>query len=130
MSDGSPAENIPQEPARQMPPPAAPYPVAGAYAPRPRTNGLAVTSLVFGILSIVMCPLSGIVGLITGLKARGDILRSQGAETGDGLALGGIITSIIGLVFVGLAVLAIFAVTFLGQKASSKFSSVGSAVAG
>jgi len=97
-----------------------PPPMPG-YAPRPRTNSLAVTSLVFGILSLVMCPLSGIVGLITGLKARGEILRSQGAESGEGLALGGIITSIIGLVVVGVAVLAIFAVTFLGQKASSKF---------
>jgi len=96
----------------------------------PRTSGLAITSLIFGIASIVMCPLGGIVGLATGFVARARIRDSNGAETGDGLALGGIITSIIGLVFVGLIVVALFALTFLGKSASSKFSSVGSAVAG
>ena len=110
-------------------PPAAPGypPPAGGYVP-PRTSGLAVASLVTGILSIVLCPAFGIAGLITGFSAKRKIRESNGAETGEGLATGGIVTSFIGLIFIGLAIVAIVAITFLGSSASSKFSSVGSAI--
>jgi hypothetical protein len=92
-----------------------------------RTSGLAITSLVMGILSLVTCPALGLVGLITGFMAKRRIRESNGAETGDGLATGGIVTSAIGLVFVGLVV-AIIAITFLGEAASVKFVSVGGVV--
>jgi hypothetical protein len=109
--------------------PTVPVPVA-AHPAAPRTNTTAVVSLVTGIASMVLCPLLGIVGLIAGRDARRQIAASDGAEVGEGLATAGIVTSVIGLVVVGLVIGSIFAVTFLGQKASSKFKSVGSAVAG
>lgn len=102
-------------------------PQGGAVAPA-RTNGLAIASLITGILSIVACPLFGIAGLITGLSAKKAIRESNGAETGEGLATGGIVTSAIGMVVIGLAFVAILAVTFLGTAASSKFSSIGTAI--
>lgn len=111
-------------------PPAGPPgypPAAGGYVP-PRTSGLAVASLITGILSIVLCPAFGIAGLITGFSAKRKIRESNGAETGEGLATGGIVTSFIGLIFIGLAIVALVAITFLGSSASSKFSTVGSAI--
>jgi NADH:ubiquinone oxidoreductase subunit 2 (subunit N) len=114
----------PPQPATGAPP--GPPPM-GAPA---RTSGLAVASLVLGILSLVTCALTGIPGLITGFMAKQRIRESNGTEQGDGLATGGIVTSVVGLVLaVGFVVL-ILAVTLLGKSASSKFSSVGSAVAG
>ena len=86
---------------------------------------MAVAALVCGIASLVFCPLTAIPGLITGVKARGAIARSEGLEGGDGLALAGIITSVVGLALVGVAVLAIVAVTLLGRPATSNFSVVG-----
>lgn len=127
----------PSHPAAGAPgvPPAAPgyppaggaYPPGGGYAP-PRTSGLAVASLITGILSIVLCPAFGIAGLITGYSAKRKIRESNGAETGEGLATGGIVTSFIGLFFIGLAIVAIIAITFLGEAASSKFVPVGSTI--
>jgi hypothetical protein len=101
---------------------------AGQFAAAPKTSGLAIASLITGILSILACPVFGIVGLITGFMAKKSIRESNGAETGDGLATGGIVTSLIGVVLIGLAFVAIFAVTFLGTAASSKFSSVAVAI--
>jgi hypothetical protein len=94
----------------------------------PRTSGLAIASLVTGILSIVACPIFGIAGLITGFQAKRRIRESNGAETGEGLATGGIVTSAIGIVFIGVAIVAIMAVTVLGSAASSKFVSVGTSI--
>lgn len=61
-----------------------------------RTNGFAVTSLVFGIISWFMCPLfGGIVAVVTGHVAHGQI-RSSG-EGGDGLATAGLVLGYIHL---------------------------------
>ena len=104
-----------------------PQPQGAVYA-APRTSGLAIASLITGIMSIALCPAFGIVGLITGYSAKRKIRESNGAETGDGLATGGIVTSYIGIIFIGVAIVAIIAVTFLGTAASSKFSNVGSSI--
>jgi hypothetical protein len=98
---------------------------SGGAAVGAKTSGLAIASLVTGILSIVACPLFGIPGLITGFTARRRIRESNGEETGEGLAAAGIITSLIGLILVGLVFGAIIAITFLGEAAEPKFVSVG-----
>jgi hypothetical protein len=99
----------------------------GAVGPA-KTSALAVTSLVTGILSLVACPIFGIVGLITGFMAKRKIQESNGEETGEGIATAGIITSALGVVLIGGILILILAVTFLGTAASSKFSSVGTAI--
>lgn len=75
----------------------------------PRTNVLAIVSLVAGIAGLVFVPfIGGVVAVITGHISRKEI-RATG-EAGDGLAKGGLITGYIGL---GLSVLAIIVVVIV-----------------
>ena len=77
------------------------------YAPPAKTSGKATTSLVLGVVSMVCFGfLTGIPAIIVGIRARKEIRLSQGRTSGDGLALGGIITGIIGSL-IGLALLAL-----------------------
>ena len=78
-------------------------PPKAAAAPSLRTSGLAVASLVSGIVGLSMVPLLGsILALILGYMARREIRDRPNELTGDGLALAGIV---LGWISVGLAVL-------------------------
>ena len=69
------------------------------YAPPPRTNQKAMWGMILGIVSIVFCYvglLIGPAGIILSVLGRKDIKRSNGAQTGDGMAIAGLITSIVG----------------------------------
>ena len=84
--------------------PGQPY-GAGAHGV-PQTSGRATTSLVLGIASVVVCclgPLLGIPAIVLGVAARREVQRSEGRMSGDGLALGGIISGVLGSL-AGLAV--------------------------
>ena len=73
----------------------SPLPSAGiptAVAP-PRTSGLAVTSLVLGILGLLSCGLTALVGLVLGFVALSRIKHSNGQLGGQGLAMAGTIVS-------------------------------------
>jgi hypothetical protein len=81
-----------------------PPPVPGAPA-QPKNSGLAVWSLVCGVLAIllsVVCigPLFSIPAVICGHMAYGRIRRSAGALSGEGLALGGLITGYLGIALI------------------------------
>ena len=67
-----------------------------------RTNGLAVASLVLGIVSL---GIGSILALVFGYRGRRQIDESGGVETGRGLAVAGIILGWVGLLGLGLAVL-------------------------
>lgn len=74
-------------------------PVNGAAPPplRPQNSGLAVWSLVLGILSLVCVGfLAGVPAVICGHVARSRIGKSAGAMSGEGLALAGLITGYVG----------------------------------
>jgi hypothetical protein len=62
---------------------------AGPAVPA-RTSGLAIASLVLGLLGI-----TAFIGLVLGIIARVKIKRSQGTLGGGGIALAGIIVSVI-----------------------------------
>ena len=69
----------------------------------PKVSGLAVSSLVCGILSLVVCcPFVGFVfgipGVICGHLSLSRIKQSAGALLGRGLAVGGLVTGYIGIV--------------------------------
>jgi competence protein ComGC len=64
--------------------------------PQARTNGLALTSFILGILSVVLCGvgvLFAIPGLICGIMGISRVKKSGGMEKGHGLALAGTILS-------------------------------------
>lgn len=105
---------------RSVPPPPA-EPVGGALATGRPTNTLAIVSLVAGVLGFVPFPhpfIAGVVAIITGHMARGQIRR-----TGEGglelatvglilgyahLALSLALTVFVVLLLLGLVSLAVF----------------------
>src|SRR5216684_173957 len=68
-----------------MPPP-LPAPDRHMISEPPRTSGMAVASLICGILGLFTC-VTAPVGLVLGIIANGQIKRSQGRLTGSGLAI-------------------------------------------
>lgn len=71
------------------PPPLPP----GASAPR--TSGLAIASLVLGILSLFLTILTSIPAIICGILALTRISSSRGQLAGRGLAISGIVTGVL-----------------------------------
>ncbi len=63
----------------------------------PKTSGMAVASLVLGVLG--MCGLTALAGLILGIVSLRKINRSQGQLGGQGLAIAGIAVSAFMLLF-------------------------------
>jgi len=84
----------------------APQQVPGAnpsavYVYGPRSNGLAVASLVLGIMSWLLCPfIGGLLAVILGHTARGQIRRTR--ESRGGMAMAGLVLGYIHLVAVAL----------------------------
>lgn len=60
-----------------------------------KTSGLAITSLVLGILALFSCGATALFGLIFGIIGLIAVKRSGGALKGEGIALAGIIVSAI-----------------------------------
>lgn len=93
-----------QDPASEgnpSPPPTPPPPVV--YQPQ-KTNGLAIASLVLGIVWIYW--IGSILALVFGYQARSQIDASGGAQSGRGMAVAGIVLGWVGLGFLGLGVVA------------------------
>jgi hypothetical protein len=91
------------------PPPGGQPPAPGGYR-APEGNKKALASMIVGIASLVLglfcgfLVVGGIVAIVLGVIARGEIARSNGTQTGSGQALTGIIT---GSVLVALFVLGV-----------------------
>jgi hypothetical protein len=66
----------------------------------PRTSGLAISSLILGILGIITCGISSLVGIILGSVALAQIKKSGGQLKGEGLAIAGLCVSGLFLLFV------------------------------
>ena len=70
-----------------------------------KSNGIAVASLVTGIVSIVLCwaPLVGLVcgilGIVFYVKTKKAIDNGEMVVSAKGMATGGLVTGIIGLTF-------------------------------
>jgi hypothetical protein len=93
----------------------------GGYA-SPRTDGLAIGSLIVGIISILCVPaclgiLLGPAAAIMGFVSRQRVTASGGTLGGGGMALAGLILGIIGFV---LSVVAFFVwISFIVTSSSS-----------
>lgn len=101
-------------PAPQLPPPVSSPPPAYAgvspattyVSPTAQTNVWAIISLVSSILAWCgFFGIGGIVGMIAGIVARNQIAASRGTQTGDGIALVGIILGAINVFGTCLALL-------------------------
>lgn len=93
-------------PLSSMPAVVGGLPGAQASVEGVKTSGLAISSLVLGILSFLTFGLTGIPAVILGHLARGKIKRSAGLRTGEGLALAGLICGYIGFFVIGVAFIA------------------------
>jgi len=93
------------------PPP--PMPVGAAPA---KTSGLAITSLVLGILGLFTCGITALFGLILGIVAMVKAKSpGRGAAGGSGIALAGVIVSAVFLLMIP-----IFAAMLLPALAAAK----------
>jgi hypothetical protein len=84
--------------ARPLAPPPAPPATPFANPNPPQTSGLAVWSLVLGILSLPCLSIfSAIPAVICGHKALSRINYSRGSLSGKGLAIAGLVTGYVGI---------------------------------
>ena len=79
-------------PAPAPPPPPVPY---GYPPPQRETNGLAIASLTAGI--VWMWWLGSICAVVFGHVALSQIKKSDGRQTGQGLAIAGLVLGYIGI---------------------------------
>jgi hypothetical protein len=89
------------------------YGYPGPRAAEPPASGLAVASLVCGILALTLCPgIAGIPAVICGHMVLGQIRAAPGAVGGRGLAIAGLVTGYISIAFT--LVYLVVVVLFLG----------------
>lgn len=100
----------------------------GAPAALPTAEG-AVTSLVLGIVSIVLCGfLTGIPAMVMGRRAIKAIDASNGTYGGRGLAQAGFWTGLVGTVYTALIALLVIGVFAVGGTVSDSFGETCSTV--
>ncbi|MBX3179733.1 MAG: DUF4190 domain-containing protein [Candidatus Hydrogenedentes bacterium] len=87
-------------------PPSPPPLPPGASAPR--TSGLAIASLVLGILSLFLTILTSIPAIICGILALTRISSSRGQLAGRGLAISGIVTGVLFALLLPVVLMFIF----------------------
>ncbi len=94
-----------------------PPPLPSTVPPLPaKTSGLAITSLVLGILGLFTCGITALFGLILGVVAMVKAKQpGRGASGGSGIALAGVIVSAIFLLMIP-----IFAAMLLPALAAAK----------
>ena len=132
----TPENPYPGGPAQPGPPYGAPgYPPQPGYGQSPygqlpATNGKATASLITGIATLVfsLCCLGflGVIAIVLGVKARKEIRLSAGAQSGDGLALGGIVTGAVAVLASTLLVVIVL-VAIASGNAEYQFGTNGGA---
>ncbi len=122
LTEWKPLADFPEfaEALRASAPPPPRPPIPGILAPmagaaQPKTSGLAITSLVLGVLGLFTCGATALVGLVLGIVAMVKIEKSQGQMGGKGVALAGTIVSGVFLLFIPL-----FAAMLLPALAKAK----------
>ena len=81
----------------QQPPQPPQISVGNAARGKPKkTSGKAITSLVLGLLSFFCMFLTGVPAIIFGILGMGDVQKGNGRVGGNGLAIAGIVTGVLG----------------------------------
>jgi hypothetical protein len=101
-------------------PPSPSFPPALPQAARGPTNGMAIASLVLGIVALVggSC-VTALPGVILGHMALRQIDASGGTQGGRGMAIGGLVTGYIALGLTLLAALGFALAMLLGIGAAA-----------
>ena len=108
-------------------------PGAQSQGPPPQTSqtsGLAIVSLVLGIVSYPMGCCYGvglipaIAAIVTGVIARQQIRSSRGLQSGEGLAIAGIVLGAILIVFLVCAICAIMGLGLMSGEIESIFDEI------
>lgn len=115
-----PPEQYPGQYQQQYQPGPYPQQYPPPYAHTPPSNGMAVASLVLGILGLVLWLVFGwvlsIVAVILGHVAKSQIDQSRGAQGGRGMAIAGLVMG-----WIGVAFAVIFIVLIVAGTASYNF---------
>jgi hypothetical protein len=126
MSDVSQGQGWWQASDGKWYPPQAAAPPQGYWAPpaygapAAGTDGMAIGSLITGIVGVTLCPLVGsVLALVFGYSSRRRIRESGGTIAGDGMATAGIVLGYVGIGLVVLAVILIGVVAAVGNNSSS-----------
>jgi prepilin-type processing-associated H-X9-DG protein len=100
-------------------------PVGGLGAAEPKTNRLAITSLVLGCLGLLTCGITSLVGVVLGLVALVRINRSRGQLGGKGMAVAGTVVSVVVLLLALVAAAVLLPLLAKEkQKAAQKATSI------
>jgi hypothetical protein len=94
-------------------------PPASAGGQQTPTCGLAIGSLVCGILSLLCVPLIGIGAVVCGHIAMSKIKKSAGELQGNGMAIAGLVTGYLGIIFM-IVFVAIMSSAFFMAKDQSQ----------
>ncbi|MFF5204509.1 DUF4190 domain-containing protein [Streptosporangium sp. NPDC000396] len=98
------------------PPPGGGHDPYGYGAQPPRgNNGMAIASLILGIVGLFTCGITSIVGIILGHISLGQIKRT--GEEGRGMGLAGLILSYLGIA--GYLIVLVFWLIAIGAIAGS-----------
>jgi hypothetical protein len=92
------------------------YQEQATYVVPAKNNGLAIASLVLGILWIYW--IGSILALVFGYMAKNQIDRSGGTQSGRGLAVAGIVLGWVGVGILVLGIVAGIALILMGYGSS------------
>jgi len=87
-----------------------------------RNSGMALASLILGILSLFLWLLTSIAAIITGHMALSRIQKSSGQLSGKGLAVAGLVLGYITTVLGGIVAVIVAATAILTLKATDSLS--------
>ncbi|MUT64395.1 DUF4190 domain-containing protein [Paenibacillus sp. NEAU-GSW1] len=95
--------------------------------PPKKTNGKSIAGLVLGICAIIV-PYAGfiigIIGIFLSSIALKEIKKSD--EQGKGMAVAGLVCSIVGTVFYGVLIAALIILFFIGINVGSEYNEYNS----
>jgi hypothetical protein len=80
---------VPQSP---QPPPINPSPLAAPLRVA-KTSAMAISSVILGILGLITCGITALIGLVLGIVSLFRIRKSNGEISGQGIAIAGICVS-------------------------------------
>lgn len=102
------------------------YSTPGSPAEMPQSSGKATAALVVAIVGLFICPpVLGVIALVLAAQAAREIRESGGRITGDGNVKAARIVAIIDIAVVGVVVLAILTIIFLGEPTEDQVDGFG-----